>query len=164
MRSRVASIVTSLYNHSNLNFTSKMFDLVSSALSPLKGNWPERRTYKRTPKLQISDWGKAWASSKISGAKKEKIGSCVNKLLGDRKKLLKMFVNRTIFRRNWNCNQCYQPSIVSKSQNQFWSHLPKVANQRTICFFTFWTKMKLATLKIINRCRLECINHYLNPF
>ena len=69
IKSRVASIVTSLYNHSNLNFTSKMLVLVSSADSPLNGSWPDRRTYNRTPKLQISDCGKAWASSRISGAK-----------------------------------------------------------------------------------------------
>ena len=66
--SLVASIVTSLYRYSNLNLTLRVLSLVSSALSPLNGSCPDNRTYRRTPKLQISDCGKAWASSIISGA------------------------------------------------------------------------------------------------
>ena len=56
-------------------------------LLTLNGSCPESRTYKRTPKLQTSDCGKAWASSRISGAtKKDRIGYYVLKAFETTKK------------------------------------------------------------------------------
>lgn len=68
IKNLVASCDKSLYRYSNLYRTNVMFCLVSVSLAPRNGDIPESNVYAITPSDQISEYGYAGSSHKISGA------------------------------------------------------------------------------------------------
>lgn len=80
IKNLVASCDRSLYKYSNLYLTNVIFCLVSISLAPRKGDMPESNVYTITPSDQMSEYGYAGSSHKISGALNNTL--CIGSLNG----------------------------------------------------------------------------------
>lgn len=69
IKNLVASWDKSLYRYSNRYLTNVMFCRVSMSLPPRNGDIPDSSVYVITPSDQMSEYGYAGSSHKISGAK-----------------------------------------------------------------------------------------------